>query len=265
MQQSLLTLERTQNPKALIDSAQSLVFKLAQTSDPQLRSNADLKFSSNPNLPSYQIKRFQDQELHENLKILVSQERKLTHQILLHILEIDRRKLYLERAYPSLWEYLVKGVGYSAPQAQRRIDAARLMIQVPQLGEKLELGSLNLSQVSALQKNIRQSKKENKVSFTAEQKQDLVQKLENKTLKQTEAILAQSFNHPTQTQEKKKIQKDHSTRVEMTFSKEEMEMLTWAQGQLAHALMRENSEMNLKKLLLYTVKKVLKTKTGLEV
>lgn len=43
---------------------------------------------------------------------LVRSERKITLQILQMVAEIDRRKIFLARAYPSLFEFLTKEFGY---------------------------------------------------------------------------------------------------------------------------------------------------------
>ena len=69
---------------------------------------------------------------------IVLKERKLLHLVLLHTREVDRRRLYLERAYPSLFEYMTKKLGYSASAAQRRIEASRLLKDIPTLAEKIQ-------------------------------------------------------------------------------------------------------------------------------
>ena len=217
-------------------------------------------------MQNFEIKYLKNPELHESLKAYSAKERKLTHLILLHIMEVDRRKLYLEMAYPSLWEYLVTGIGYSAQAAQNRIDAARLMVQVPDLGEKLVRGSLNLSQVSLLQKNIRQVQKKaqdgSRLKVSPEFKQQIVEKLENKSSKETELLLAQAFGTPIEKQESIKMQKDESTRVEITYTKEEMEILEKAKSLLSHSLMRSAEEYTLKAMFLYCAKKVIQQKAG---
>ncbi len=45
------------------------------------------------------LKNLTNAELNNQLKDLVQKERKILHVILLHIREVDRRKLYLEKAY----------------------------------------------------------------------------------------------------------------------------------------------------------------------
>ena len=122
------------------------------------------------------LSQLKNNELHSSLQNRVAEERKLTHQILLLIVEIDQRKLYLPMACSSLFDYLVKLIGYTPASAQRRIDAARMMLQVPELGGKIEDGSLKLTQVSQVQQALR-----------------LVQKKY-----ESELILAQEFNLPLQ-------------------------------------------------------------------
>lgn len=81
-------------------------------------------------------------ELDLRIKTLAAQERELLHEIILTIKEIDQRRMYLDLGYPSLFAYLVESVGYSAGSAQRRIDAARLLKEVPELGERIQAGKI---------------------------------------------------------------------------------------------------------------------------
>lgn len=69
----------------------------------------------NSNLSSsLHLTKLSNHDLESKLKQLIHQERKLLHLILLHIKEVETRKLYLKKAYPSLFEYLTKEYGYSA-------------------------------------------------------------------------------------------------------------------------------------------------------
>ena len=53
------------------------------------------------------IKRLSDSELIGRFGKLVQTERKITHLVLECIAEIDLRKIYLDQAYPSLFEFLL--------------------------------------------------------------------------------------------------------------------------------------------------------------
>lgn len=104
------------------------------------------------------LAKLSNEELEFRLKDLVSKERKLLHVILEHIKEVDTRKLYLQRAYPSIYEYLVKELGYSGSAAMRRLEAARLLKEVPLVSMKIQEGSLNLSQIGELTRMVKEKK-----------------------------------------------------------------------------------------------------------
>ncbi|MBK7962045.1 MAG: DUF222 domain-containing protein [Bdellovibrionales bacterium] len=177
-----------------------------------------------------------NEELHHQLLNRAADERRLTHQILQLIAEVDLRKLYLPMAQASLFDYLVTLIGYTPASAQRRIDAARMMQQVPEVGSKIENGSLKLSQVSQVQKVLRLVRKTDNIQLLSNEKKDLLAKLENKTGVESELILAQEFKLPPQTQFRQKIQRDESVRIELTLSKEQMEVVERAKALLSHAL-----------------------------
>jgi hypothetical protein len=165
------------------------------------------------------LERLSNEELALNLQSLISKEREILSLILEHILEIDRRKFYLKMAYSSLFDYLTKHLGYSAGSAQRRIDAARLMKDVPELSEKLENGSLNLSQVSLVQKAIRQKK------VQIINKLEILESLEHKSFFDSQSIVSKAFDLDLKEETKITNQKDESIRLEITLSKEQWEKL----------------------------------------
>ena len=94
------------------------------------------------------LKTLKDQELHLATKNLVEKERELLTQILKHLYEIERRRLFCDYQCSSLWEYCVKQLGYSEGQAMRRISAMRLIKEIPEVESKVSEGSLSLSNVA---------------------------------------------------------------------------------------------------------------------
>jgi hypothetical protein len=165
------------------------------------------------------LQKLTNEELAEHLKSLSSKEREILSLILEHILEIDRRKFFLKMAYSSLFDYLTKHLGYSAGSAQRRIDAARLMKEIPELSEKLENGSLNLSQVSLVQKAIRHKK------VQISNKREILKSLENKSFFESQSIISKAFDIESKEQTKVTNQKDESIRLEVTLTKTQWEKL----------------------------------------
>lgn len=200
-----------------------------------------------------------NQELDCKLKSLAAQERTLTKEVLWHIAEVDKRKLFLLFAYPSLFAYLTQHIGYSEGAAQRRIDAARLIKKVPEVSAAIEEGTINLAQVSKVQKICRQIKRDSGQVIQVELQKSVLKKLENKNAAQTDLILAQAFDVKIQTHASKKIQKDESVRLELTFSKEEMELLDQARALLSNKVGGE-----LKSSIVEMAKRIIKDSTPKE-
>ena len=176
-------------------------------------------------------------ELEQKLFHFVAQERKLLHVVLLHIKEVDNRKLYLEKSRSSLYEYLVKDVGYSSSSAQRRIEGARLLREIPELSGSIESGKINLSQICEVARSVKQSPE--KVSLN--QKMDLLKAIECKTTSETQAIVAKSLDIEIKETEFKRVQKDESVRLEITLSKEQYAKLMECRDLDSHTLLNKKS------------------------
>ena len=195
----------------------------------------ELKGKSNPELKVV-ISRLSNQDLMGRFGQLVQTERKITGLVLECIIEIDRRKIYLEKAYPSLFEFLVKEFGYSPSSAMRRIESARLLREIPEMSEKIKSGAINLSQLAKVQQTIRAVQKTSNIKIVTAQKKEILNKIEFETQAKTELILAQEFNLPHVHFEKEKVHKDESITLAMTFTKEQMELLEQAQNLVSHAV-----------------------------
>ena len=91
--------------------------------------------------------RMNDIEFESNFKFKISQERKITNEILQMINQAEDRRIHLKRGFSSLFTWLV-GFGYSESAAYRRIEAARQIRAVPSIAEKLQTGELNLTTVT---------------------------------------------------------------------------------------------------------------------
>lgn len=203
------------------------------------------------------LKALSNESLESRLSKLVKTERKITHLVLQCLAEIDRRKLYLDKAYPSLFEYLVRAQGYSPSAAMRRVDGARLLRQLPEVAEKIESGALNLSQVSLIQKADREVKRETKLAIPIEEKRELLAKIENQSQVRSEKIIAQSLNIQFDSANKIIQHRNESVTVTMTLSAEQMKILESAQAMLAHAV----PEKNWASLVTYLAQKELSRRT----
>ncbi len=163
-------------------------------------------------------------EVKTQLERLVPYERKLIAVVIEHIAEVERRRLYLEWDFTSLYEYLTRGLGYSESAAYRRMQAARAMIQMPEIKEELENGSLNLSQISLAQTAIKQEQKKNG-SVSLEEKRELFSEISNKTAQETQKILDETFELPIQPNPAERHRRDDSLDLQLNFQKEAKEDL----------------------------------------
>lgn len=185
------------------------------------------------------FKNITDQTLDANLKSLVVSERELLSEILLHIAEVDRRLLYLHFGYPSLFEYLTKSIGYASGSAQRRIDAARLSFEIPEVITDLESGKINLAQVTLVQKAIREvqsQKKGTNIKVSTQIKEALLNELANKSFSESEVLVGQALDIKLKVAPQLKYQKDESVRLEVTFSKDQWFKLNRMRELLSHSL-----------------------------
>lgn len=179
------------------------------------------------------LKNISNAELLSRTEKLAHTERKITHLILLHIAEIEDRKLYAEQGFDGMYSYLTRGLGYSEGSAYRRLKSARLLKQIPVLAEKIQDGSLNLSQLTQVQKGIQECNKNGHV-VSASKTLELLTQLEHKNTFESKKILAQEMNLPSMHTEILKPQKDDSVRIEFTLTKEQFAELEQAKSLLSH-------------------------------
>ena len=132
-------------------------------------------------------------ELEFELKRASTDERILTKRIVELVAEALRRKLWAGRGHASAHRWLVVEFGYSDSSAGRRLDAARLLCDVPDVAEKLATGELTLSGLSQLQSAIHQEEKRTGEKVTAEAKKDVVKKIENQSSAATARTVSAEF------------------------------------------------------------------------
>jgi hypothetical protein len=78
-------------------------------------------------------------------KTCVAREREMTLTVLHHLREVERRRLFAVLSYSSLFDYTTRELGYDSASAMRRIDAMRLLKEMPEVEKKIQEGTLTLS------------------------------------------------------------------------------------------------------------------------
>ncbi len=140
------------------------------------------------------LRKVSDQILLANMKNLASQERVLYTEVLHHLREIQRRRLFADLGQPSLFAYCVNILKYSNGEADRRIKAVAMIREMPAIEEKIVSGELSLTNVAKAKEFFNQ---EGKVApMKPEAKLELIKKLENKSTREAEKILLAESSSP---------------------------------------------------------------------
>ena len=91
-----------------------------------------------------------DNRLVRQIESLRGKERKVLAGVLRHLIEIERRRLYLPRGYSSLFEFCTQHLKYSRSAAGRRIAAVRALAKFPSLEGYILKGEINLYALSLI-------------------------------------------------------------------------------------------------------------------
>ncbi|MBC7384925.1 MAG: hypothetical protein H7301_02035 [Cryobacterium sp.] len=122
-------------------------------------------------------------------------------------------------AFPSMFKYVEKGLGYSPAQASERISAMRLLRKVPEISESLKLGSQTLTSVAKIASHVRRE------NLTSEAACSLVRETSHQTISALEKyLLGVSFVEP-QKIERTKIISAELTRLTLDVNEEFMELV----------------------------------------
>src|SRR5262249_35975678 len=91
-----------------------------------------------------------DRQLFESLKHLVARECELVADVVAHLVEVDKRKLYLAYPCPGLTAYCQEALGYSEDAAANRVIAPRIARRYPVVLVMLRDKHLHLAAVRTI-------------------------------------------------------------------------------------------------------------------
>ncbi|MBI3018718.1 MAG: HNH endonuclease [Deltaproteobacteria bacterium] len=129
-----------------------------------------------------EISNLKDKELLEKFGVLVREEKEATAHVIAHLAEIDRRKLYADEGYSSLFSYCVEKYHYSESEAFLRIQAARLVHTSPEVINLLEDNKATLTTLKLIAPHL-----------TSQNKEKIFKEVEHKTKRETEQLVATLF------------------------------------------------------------------------
>ena len=131
------------------------------------------------------ISRITDRDLLALMPKLVLTERASSADVIEHLVEIDRRRLYLEQACRSLSCFCTERLGYSEDETARRVRVARLTKKFPGVLAELRNGTVHLTGLALLAP-----------VMTDENCESLLAQARGKSKREIEQLIAELFPKP---------------------------------------------------------------------
>src|SRR5438105_4543288 len=131
------------------------------------------------------VKSLSSSDLRSATRELVRRSSTLEAELLVHIGEIDERKLYLDWAFPSMFAYCVGELGFSEDAACNRINVARAARQRPAILEALRSGQVHLAGLRLLAPHL-----------TAENQDEVLAAAAGKSKREIEELVARLSPQP---------------------------------------------------------------------
>ena len=126
-----------------------------------------------------------DHDLLARLTRVVATDRRVTAELIAHLAEVDRRRLYAREACSSMFVYCTERLGLSADATQKRIQVARASRRFPQLLECLTSGRVHLSGLNLLAPHL-----------TADNLEELLDRAAGKSKREIEVLVAEIAPRP---------------------------------------------------------------------
>lgn len=128
------------------------------------------------------LRRLADYELEQSLRALLARSAVTDSEIVLHLAEIERRRLHLRAGFPSLFQYCVGSLSLSESEAYYRIGAARVAAAFPLAFQLLRERKVHLCALTML-----------RPFLTVDNYQELLEESQGKSKRQLQELLAKRF------------------------------------------------------------------------
>ena len=188
------------------------------------------------------LKILTDECLLSETKALVQRERELLTNILHHLREIERRRLY--QGHTSLYNYVTAVLRYSEDAAYRRISAMRLLRELPDLEVHIEAGHLNLSHVGLAQSLFNREKKLGQ-PLSPDTKLEVLAEMAGRSTREAERVAQKYSSEEPKTRESVRAIADDRNILTLEVTDDVLKDLEKLRGLLAH----EDPNMSLGSLI----------------
>lgn len=123
------------------------------------------------------------QALLQKVEDLAREERRLTIEVLQHLREIERTRVFVDSGYSSLWEYATQGLKYAESVAFQRIAAMRALKEHPELEEKIRSGAHTVSTVCQIHTFLKAEQTLAHKKYSSSERAELYKRCENMSSK----------------------------------------------------------------------------------
>ena len=166
----------------------------------------------------------------------VREEREVLTRLLHLFHEIQRRRLFSSMGYKSLFDCLNKHFGYSEDETYRRISAMKLLVDIPQIEEKINQGELTLTHLKIAQSHFYQEMKVQSKEVSLSDKLALIEQIAKKPVREATRI-ALSLSSASEVVQPDQVKVISLDRIELKFSasQELQNKIDQLKGMLAHS------------------------------
>jgi 5-methylcytosine-specific restriction endonuclease McrA len=211
-----------------------------------------------------EVKNLSDSALMNRLSRVFEYEKKCGDAILLGSKEIKARRLYMTAGYASLFNMLVHYFKLSETMAYQRLAALKLIEAVPEAQTALLKNNVNLSTLAEVQSFINKTEKSNEVKMPTKEKENLVNQIMGKSLKETKALLGDKNPELALPPDREKVLTSELTLLQMKVDAETMVLLSEVKSLLSHQIVDGNFNEVMKYMAQAAIDQI-KKKKGLSV
>ncbi len=177
-----------------------------------------------------------DQKLIDETDNAVQAEREATVRVLKNFIEIERRRIYSVLGKGSFKEFVMTRYKFSEDEAWRRINAMKLLKEVPEVEEKMESGSISMTHLGVAQSLFKHESRKHDRTFTPEEKLEVLEKMENTTTREAQRMAFSMASSPMfEAQEKIRPVSAETVEIKFPAPNELEQKLERLKGLLAHS------------------------------
>jgi ribosomal protein L22 len=177
------------------------------------------------------IRELSDDEVIAGLDKRVEFETTNEAEMIDFIREVMFRRIWLKYGADNMYDFMTRAHYHYPPSvAQRKTDAARIMEVFPEVKDLMLAEELNVSQLGMLATALRQKE------ISVEKQREVLETMRGQTIENTRIILNEAYEMEVKKREKIRVQRDGSVRADLTFTKEEWEIITRAKELVSHSV-----------------------------